>query len=96
MSHDIKHHISSYKSLLTVLAILIGLTWATVAVTQVELGALTVTGALLIASVKAFLVLYYFMHLKYEDNFLKAIVALVFIIFAAVIVITFVDYAYRV
>jgi cytochrome c oxidase subunit 4 len=67
----------------------------TILVTSFELGAFTVTVALLIASVKVFLVLSYFMHLKYESLLLRILVGMVFLLFALIIVITFIDYAFR-
>jgi len=51
--------------------------------------------ALLVASVKVFIVLTYFMHLKYDSLFIKLMVAGIFILFAVIIVITFLDYWFR-
>jgi len=86
----VKHHISSYYLLTRVLIALLFLTFISVLVTQLHFGAFTVAVALLIASVKVFLVLIYFMHLKYENLFLKLIVGGVFVVFALVIIITFI------
>jgi cytochrome c oxidase subunit IV len=69
MNNDEKH-ISSYQSLTIVLVILLFLTAISVLVTGFHLGALTVAVALLIASVKVFIVLTQFMHLKFENRFL--------------------------
>lgn len=88
-------HISSYSSLATVLVILLILTTVSVMVTGWHLGAFTVAVALLIACVKAATVLTYFMHLKFENLFLKLLVAGVFTLFTLVIVITFIDYLLR-
>jgi len=59
------------------------------------MGAYTVVGALLFASIKSFLVLTYFMHLKYDKKYIVAMVAFVFVIFLIMIVVTFLDYLYR-
>lgn len=91
-----KYHIVPYRLYATVLVILLVLTFASIAVTGIELGEYTVAGALLFAVVKSFLVLTYFMHLKYDKPYIKLMVAFVFAIFVVVIVITFLDYLYRV
>ena len=91
----IKHHISSYYSLATVLVILLFLTFLSVYVATLHFSAFAVGLALLIASVKGTTVLIYFMHLKYENRFLQIIVAGIFIVYALVIGITFIDYLLR-
>ncbi len=88
-------HITPYRTLVVILFILLSLTFVTIEITSIHLGALTVTAALLIAGVKGFLVLAYFMHLKYENLLLRILVALVFVLFALIVVITFIDYAFR-
>ena len=74
---------------------LLALTFASIAITEIELGAYTVAGALLFACVKSYLVLTYFMHLKYDKKYIVAMVAFVFAIFVVVLIITFLDYYYR-
>ena len=59
---------SSYASYAVVWIALLVLTATTVAVSSVDLGAMNVVVALLIASVKAALVALFFMHLKYENR----------------------------
>ncbi|MFM2290351.1 MAG: hypothetical protein RIS29_164 [Bacteroidota bacterium] len=95
MDHKASHHITDYRTLGKILLVLMFLTLMTILVTSFELGAFTVTVALLIASVKVFLVLSYFMHLKYESLLLRILVGMVFLLFALIIVITFIDYAFR-
>ena len=90
-----KVHISNYISHAVVLAILLLFTTISVLVTGWHLGALTVAVALIIACIKAGTVITYFMHLKFESLLLKLLVAGVFIIFALVIIITFIDYLLR-
>jgi len=88
-------HISSFLSLGTVLAVLLLLTTISVLVTGWHLGPFTVAVALLIACVKAATVIIHFMHMKFESLLLKLMVSGVFLLFALVIVITFIDYLLR-
>lgn len=88
-------HTIEYKTLSKILLVLLFLTFLTVYVTSFHLGAFTVTIALLIAGLKAFLVLSNFMHLKFESLLLRILVAMVFVLFALIVVITFIDYAFR-
>ena len=63
-----EHHIISAKTFLHVLIALLILTVITVAAAQFDFGAMNAFVAMAIASVKAGLVLLYFMHLKYDDR----------------------------
>ena len=92
---ELKSHITGYATHLTVLAVLLVLTAITVFVTRFELGPYNTTAAMLIAGIKGFLVLAYFMHLKFENSFYKIMVALVIAIFLLVLFVTFFDYSYR-
>lgn len=68
--HDEPHgHVMSLPMLVGVLAILLVLTFVTVAVTWVDLGALNIWVALAIAVVKALFVALYFMHLRWDSVF---------------------------
>ena len=95
MSNE-KHHIVPYYAYVVVLAVLLVLTFASIGVTSIELGGLTVAAALLFAVVKTYLVLAYFMHLKYDKPYIGIMVGFVFLLFLVVIIITFLDYHYRV
>lgn len=66
MSHDSHHHIIPLKTLATVFGSLIGLTVLTVVAAHLPLGPLDMPVAILIAVVKASLVVMYFMALKYD------------------------------
>lgn len=90
-----KSHIVSYRSYALVLLGLLVLTVLTIAVTQIELGVLTTTVAMLIASFKAILVLTYFMHLKFDQRIFRIMAIFVFTVFIAVMIITFLDYMFR-
>lgn len=88
-------HISSYTTNAVVLIILLTLTCISVLVTGWHLGPFSVAAALLIASIKVKTVITHFMHAKFESLFLKAMITGVFVLFAIVIVITFIDYYLR-
>jgi len=88
-------HTTEYKVLARVVLALMFLTFLTIFVTSFHLGAFSVTVALLIAGIKGTLILTYFMHLKYESVLLRILVAMIFVIYAIIILITFIDYAYR-
>lgn len=62
------HHIIPLKVYFRVIALLMVLTVITVAASRVDFGAMNTVIAMLIASVKAFFVLAFFMHLKYDDK----------------------------
>ena len=94
MANNISH-ITDYRLLAKVLLVLMFMTFLTISVSTLNLGAFSVTIALLIASFKVYMVLTYFMHLKHESLLLRILVGMVFALFALIIVITFVDYAFR-
>lgn len=90
-----QEHILTYKQLLGVLAILMVLTIITVLASTIDLGALNIWLALLIASVKASFVLLFFMHLKYESKvFMTTFLVTVFTV-AIFIGFLFWDIAFR-
>ena len=90
-----KTHISSYLSNGIVLVALLILTTISVLVTGWHLGAFSVGVALIIASIKVRTVIFHFMHVKFENLFLKLMIVGVFAIYALVIIITFIDYYLR-
>ncbi|MFW5706765.1 MAG: cytochrome C oxidase subunit IV family protein [Bacteroidota bacterium] len=90
-----KHHISSYTSHFLVLIVLLLLTAASVAVTNLEMGPLNTLVAMLIAGVKATVVLTWFMHLKFDNKLYAIFTAAVFVLFLLVLYVTFFDYSYR-
>ncbi|MDX9883807.1 MAG: cytochrome C oxidase subunit IV family protein [Prolixibacteraceae bacterium] len=94
MSNE-KHHIVPYRTYILILLILIVLTFLSIAITRIELAEYTVAGALVFASVKTFLVLTFFMHLKFDKPYMRIMVGFVLAVFLAVIIITFLDYYYR-
>ena len=90
-----KTHIVSYKTHVFVLLSLLVLTAISVAITRIELGPLNTAAALVVASIKATIVLAWFMHLKFESRFYTLMVSAVFLLFVLVILVTFFDYSYR-
>lgn len=69
------HHVIPLKTYLTVFAALIGLTVVTVGASRIDFGVLNTVIAFGIATVKATLVLAFFMHLKY-DNMMNRVIIL--------------------
>ena len=93
MAHG--HHIASTRMLTTVFGSLVILTLLTVATSRLDLGALNVPLALLIAGTKAALVVGFFMALKY-DNRVNALVFAVGSIFVLVfLTFTLLDTSFR-
>ena len=90
-----ENHVSSDSLNWTVLLALLILTTISILAIKIHLGAFTVALALLIASIKVTIVLTYFMHLKFENLLLRLMVGGVFLLFAIVIAITFIDYYFR-
>jgi cytochrome c oxidase subunit IV len=68
--HHAHHHVSSITQLVTVFAVLLFLTVLTVSVSvQINLGYLALAVAIAVATVKAALVMAFFMHLRYDRPF---------------------------
>ena len=88
-------HIVKYSTFVWILVILLVLTFSSVAITRLDLGVYTVTGALLFASVKSIIVLMYFMHLKFDKKFYAIMMAGIILLLTSVIIVTFLDYLYR-
>ena len=88
-------HIVGYKTFVYVWIGLLVLTAVTITVTELRLGRLGTFTALLIASVKAGLVLSFFMHLKYERRLLKLMLFMPIATLTIIIGLTFFDIWYR-
>lgn len=89
-SHE--NHITGYGIYILVWLGLLILTGITVAVAGIDFGKITMIIAMLIASVKTWLVLTIFMHLKYEDRTFKLFVFVAVITFLIFLVLLFFDY----
>lgn len=94
MSEDHNGHVVNYKFNILVWIDLLIFTIITIEVAQFDLQNLTVVMALLVASIKTFLVGTYFMHLKFENKFLQAIVIGVAALFILVLIFLFSDYLF--
>ena len=74
-AHKGEHHAIPFKTYLNVLLLLLALTVFTVWISGVHLGPINMLVAMAVATVKAFFVLAYFMHLKYDSNMNRVMVA---------------------
>lgn len=90
-----KQHIVEYLTNIYVWIGLAILTIVTIWVSEFDLKMLTVAVALGVATVKAVLVLMYFMHLKFDSKILTAMVVVTMIVFLSMIIFTFFDYTFR-
>jgi len=90
-----EHHGPGYALFIIVWCALLVLTGVTVGVAKIHLGFLNVAVALAIATTKAALVTFFFMHLKYENLTFKLMVLVCFTILAIFIGFTFFDTVYR-
>ncbi|NWF88917.1 MAG: cytochrome C oxidase subunit IV family protein [Ignavibacteriaceae bacterium] len=92
--HNSGHQPHGYGIYFLVWLALLALTALTVTVAGLDFGALTVTTALFVASIKSYLVLKIFMHLGAEQKAFKifVIVALFFIVISFVLL--FSDYSF--
>ncbi len=88
-------HITPYRTYAWVLIALLTFTFLTITVTWIDLSALTVFVALTIATIKAGVVLTYFMHLKFESSLFRVFVIMVLAIYVLVILFTLSDYLFR-
>ena len=90
-----KHHIVPYRVYFYILAALVLFTFMSIGITSIDLGAYSVLGAMIFSILKSVLVLSFFMHLKFDQPFLRIMVGFVCMVFLAVIFITFLDYYFR-
>jgi cytochrome c oxidase subunit IV len=88
-------HIASIKSYILVFVTLMVLTTITVLVAYLNLGELNKVVALGIASIKATLVILYFMHVKYSSRLTKLVILSGFFFLFILLGLTMADYASR-
>jgi cytochrome c oxidase subunit 4 len=88
-------HIASVKSYILVFVTLMVLTTITVLVAYVNLGEWNKVVALGIASIKATLVILYFMHVKYSSRLTKLVIVSGFFFLFILLGLTMTDYASR-
>lgn len=94
MTED-SHAIVRPRTFVLVWIALLLLTAVTVAVAELQLGAASIAVPLLIASAKASLVLWFFMHLKYERPLFKVMLLMPVATLTFILVLTFFDIWYR-
>lgn len=95
MKHDQPQYIGHTITYVVVWLALLALTGITIAVAGMRLGAFSMSASVLIASIKASLVLWFFMHLKYEKLLFKLMFLIPVATLAVVIGLTFSDIWYR-
>ena len=88
-------HVASVKSYVGIFLALMVLTTITVLVAYVNLGQFNKVVALGIASLKATLVILYFMHVKYSSRLTKLVVVAGFFFLVVLLGLTMADYASR-
>ena len=95
MKEQEKHIVVSAKTFVLIWLALLVLTGVTIKAAQMRMGELSVLANLLIASTKASLVLWFFMHLKYEKMFFKLLFFVPIATITIIIGLTFFDIWYR-
>ncbi len=88
-------HLGRTKTYIAVWLALLALTAITITVAGLHLGAFSTLTALLIASSKASLVLWFFMHLKYERKLFQFMLLIPIATLTVVMGLTFLDIWYR-
>jgi cytochrome c oxidase subunit 4 len=94
MQHNDKKHANGYLLYLLVWFALLILTGLTVSVAGINFGRFTVATALVIAAIKAYLVLTIFMHLKTEDRTFKIFVGVSLLFLIVSFTLLFSDYSF--
>jgi cytochrome c oxidase subunit IV len=89
------HHVVTPVTYTIVFVILLIFTGLTVLAAYIDMGILNPVVALAIASIKAVIVILFFMHVKYQSKLIKMTVAAGFFTFAALITMTLSDYISR-
>lgn len=92
---DTHDHQPTAGTYVAVWAILIALTGVTVGVAFLEFGKWAKFTALLIATLKATLVVLYFMHLRHERGLVPISILVALASFGVFLILTFADYSFR-
>ncbi len=96
MEHgESQHSVIGYGTYVLVWLGLLVFTGLTVALAGFHWGKLSVFSVILIAACKSSLVLYFFMHLKYERPLFRTLVLVAVLTLTVFIALTFVDISYR-
>jgi len=94
MDHE-QAHIVPYHTLIKVWAALLALTLLLASSSKIFHGALSAWAMLLLSPLKASLVFYYFMHLKYEGPLLKSLVVVALATLVVFMGMLFFDISFR-
>ncbi|HUI67519.1 MAG TPA: cytochrome C oxidase subunit IV family protein [Nitrospirota bacterium] len=95
MKEQEKHIVVGTKTFVLIWLALLVLTGLTIKAAQMRMGEWSMIANLLIASTKASLVLWFFMHLKYEKLFFKLLFFVPIATITIIIMLTFFDIWYR-
>jgi len=88
-------HIGGTRNYVIIWIMLLALTGTTIVVSGMHFGRFSTLTALVIASIKASLVLWFFMHLKYEKRLFKYLLLVPVVTLTVTIGLTFLDIWYR-
>jgi cytochrome c oxidase subunit 4 len=95
MTENEKHITVNTRTYAGIWIALVILTGLTIKAAALEMGAWSMAANLVIASSKAGLVLWFFMHLKYERKFFKLLIVVPIATLTIIILLTFADIWYR-
>jgi len=90
-----KNHITGTKTYVLVWFVLLCLTGLTIEAAQLKMGEWSMVANIAIASAKASLVLWFFMHLRQEKRLFKLLIFVPLITISIIIGLTFFDIWYR-
>lgn len=92
---DEKPHIPSNSTYAIVGIIILFLTGLNISIAMLSHAKWMPGIIVLVSSVQAFIALTWFMHLRWDSKITKILVAGVFVLYAVVIALTFLDYSFR-
>ncbi len=95
MEQKAEHHIVATRTFILVWIALLGFTALTIEAAHMQMGGWSMVANIAIASSKASLVLWFFMHLKYERPLLKFLIFVPLVTISIIIGLTFFDIWYR-
>ena len=95
MEKDVERTTERYGDYLLIWFGLVVFTGLTIVVSGIDLGMFSILGVLLIAAIKSSLVLYVFMHMKYEGTLVRVTFLVVVFAIAIFISLTFLDVLFR-
>ena len=94
-STSTEHHVVPYRTYVNVWLALVGLTFVTVGAAYTDLKQMAIFTAILIATVKALLVILYFMHIRFEKPVFTWFLVAALGTYALFLILTFADYSFR-